>query len=143
VRLLFTILLIFFTGLLLTCSQSTEPEKEPEMAVVYGEFQDATLMAEALASNPQLADWNSQEQFDQVTGATLQSKTLQYNVPPCHVYLDDELVAVSDGYGQFVFEAEEGSLSLMGSCEGYQDDNQQVTVHSNQKNYVIFVLTRD
>ena len=109
---------------------------------VFGEFQDLVLFNDSLQTNPSLKFWDARDIFDGVTGATLQSKTLLYEVPDRTVLLDDSILAVSDGFGQFWFEMQCGTYCLKGCCEGYQEATQVIKVLPNTRNYVNFFLDR-
>ncbi|MBN1480646.1 carboxypeptidase regulatory-like domain-containing protein [candidate division KSB1 bacterium] len=67
---------------------------------VYAEFQDNTLLQEALMTDSSLSEWSEKELFDGVTGATLQSKTLRMKLPDRKIFFADSLIAISDDFGQ-------------------------------------------
>jgi len=110
---------------------------------VYGEFQDMTLFTDSLQTNPSLKDWDAVQIFDDVTGATLQAKTLRYEVPNRYIFLSDSLVALSDGFAQYWFEIQQGTYLLRGACERYLDAEKVVTVLPGKKQYVNFYLHRE
>jgi hypothetical protein len=109
---------------------------------VYGEFQDWNLFNDSLITNPSLANWDAKRIFDAATGATIQYKTLGYEVGERRVYLGDSLLAVSDAWGQFWFKIPCGTRPIKGSCEGYYDAAQVVKVLPNTHHYVNFFLIR-
>lgn len=112
-------------------------------AKLYGEFQDLVLFGEAVASDPSLLQWDVRQIFDGFTGATIQSKTLRYEVPNRYVYLGDSLLAVSDGFGQFWTEVQCGTYCLTGRCQGYREASQVVKIVPGRKNYLCFFLDRE
>jgi hypothetical protein len=116
----------------------------PDSSVVkvYGEFQDLDLFNQRVSENPQLATWDSKQIVDGTTGATLQNKTLQVEVPDRIVSLGDSVVALSDGFGQFWFRIPCGAHRLKGSCEGYRSVTRVVKVRSDRTPYVTFLLPR-
>lgn len=109
---------------------------------VYGEFQDLTLYQERLAEDSTMQSWTEKEIFDGGTYATLQTKWLGYEVPDRMVYLGDQLLAYSDGFGQYWFEIQCGTYPITGSCEGYESVTHTVTVSTDEPVYVNFILPR-
>jgi hypothetical protein len=109
---------------------------------VYGEFQDSGLYSESLLSHPSMADWTAKEQFDGVTGATLQSMTFGGVLPARKVYLGDSLLCFSDDFGQFWAEIQCGTYPLTGSCEGYRSQMRIIRVEPGERTYANFFLSR-
>jgi len=109
---------------------------------IYGEFQDMNLFIEKAAAKPELNTWNSKEIWDGVTGATLQSQTLQYLVPDRNIILGDSVLKVTDGYAQIWVELQQGTYYLKGTCEGYKDAGNVVHVYPDSAQYVNFYLYR-
>ncbi len=109
---------------------------------VYGEFQDVTLYKQSLQTNPSLAQWDAKKIFDDITGATLQAKTLQYEVPDRKVLLGDSLLEIADVWGQYWFRIQCGTYPIKASCEGYHDTTQVIKVLPDQNIYVNFFLRR-
>ena len=109
---------------------------------IYGEFQDMTLFSQNLETNPDLADWGNRQVFEGVTGATLQTKTMHYDVPDRCVFLGDSLLAYSDAFGQFWLEIQCGTYPITGSCEGYFDKSRVITVLPDTRHYLNFFLFR-
>jgi hypothetical protein len=114
---------------------------------VYAEFQDQTLWLDALADHPELDTWNDRELFEGTTGATLQTKWLQIELPDRILFLGDSLLAYSDGFGQCWAKLQCGTYPLTGVCEGYRSVTR--TVHivpyappESEKSYVIFFMNR-
>lgn len=110
---------------------------------LYGEFQDVTLYEEQLLSNPSLANYNSKEIFDGISGATLQAKYLQYEVPPREVFLGDSLVATSDGFGQYWVNLPNGTYPFTATCQGYKSITTQFKIYPDSIQYLNFFLERD
>jgi len=110
---------------------------------VYGEFQDGNLYQQRLIAKPEISNWNSKELFDGISGATLQEKTLGYEIGDIIVSLGDSLVAYSDGFGQYWFEIQCGTYPLSGSCDGYKDMVQTIKVKPDENIYVNFILTNE
>ena len=110
---------------------------------VYGEFQDMGIFSDSLLSKPYLKDWDAKQIYDGVTGATIQSRTLMYHVPPREVFLGDSLVAISDDWGQFWLEIQCGTYPLTGRCENYNDVTLVVKVLPDSRIYVNFYLQRE
>jgi hypothetical protein len=109
---------------------------------VYGEFQDGTLWAQAVAADTTIAGWTDEEAYDGTTGATLQYKWLQTEVSDLNVLIGDSLVAMGDGFGQFWFSMPEGTYVLTGSSDGYVDARKTVTVTGGKRTYVTLILQR-
>lgn len=110
---------------------------------VYGEFHDSTLFSQQLAVNPSMLEWNSKELFDGISGATLQEKTLNHEVPERKVKIGNCQVACSDGFGQYWFTVQCGTYPLNGSCDGYNEKQQIIVVKPNDRLYVNFVLEKE
>lgn len=110
---------------------------------IYGEFQDMTLFNNSLETNPSLAEWDAEQIFASVTGATIQAKTLMYDVPDRKVFLGDSLLAITDGFGQYWIEIQCGTYCITGSCEGYKDAMQVIKVLPDTRVYVNFFLYRE
>ena len=109
---------------------------------IYGEFQDATLFNQNIQTNPALVDWDAKQIFNDITGATIQAKTLQYDVPDRKVFLGDSLLAISDGWGQYWFQIQCGTYPIRGCCEGYYDTTQVIKILADTRSYVNFFLYR-
>ena len=109
---------------------------------VYGEFEDVTLYNQGLQTNPAMASWDSKKIFDDVTGATVQAKTLGYEIPDRKVFLGDSLLAISDGFGQYWFKIQCGIYPITGYCEGYHDTTLVIKVLPDTKVYANFFLHR-
>lgn len=111
--------------------------------VIYGEFQDVDLLNEKLISFPSMEDWNCNQIYDGVTGATIIEKNLQMYVPIGEVYYEDSLLSTARAYGQFYRTLTCGKYSLTGSLEGYINDIQEVEVFNDSMHCVIFFLSRE
>jgi len=109
---------------------------------VYAEFHDLFLFRQMLEDDPSLDTWTQKEMFDGVTGATIQSKTLRYEIPDRTVHLGDSLLAVTDGYAQCWFDLQIGTYPIIGKCEGYQDTTFVVHVPADNRIYINFFLDR-
>jgi hypothetical protein len=116
----------------------------PDFSVgrVAGEFQDQALFNDSLKTNPSLAGWDAKTVYDAATGATLQTKTLQVEVPERRVMLGDSLLATADWWGQYWFKIRTGTYAITGSCEGYESVTQIITVEPNGRLYVNFFMPR-
>jgi len=110
---------------------------------IYGEFQDMTLFNNNLETNPSMAEWDDEQIFASVTGATIQAKTLMYDVPDRKVFLGDSLLAITDGFGQYWIEIQCGTYCITGTCEGYKDAMQVIKVLPDTRVYVNFFLYRE
>ena len=109
---------------------------------IYGEFQDVTLFNQNIQTNPSLVDWDAKQIFNDITGATIQAKTLQYDVPDRKVFLGDSLLAISDGWGQYWFQIQCGTYPITGRCEGYYDTTKVIKIMADTRSYVNFFLYR-
>jgi hypothetical protein len=114
---------------------------------VYAEFQDQTLWHDALVDHPELDTWSNMELFEGTTGATLQTKWLQVELPDRILFLGDSLLAYSDGFGQCWACLQCGTYPITGVCEGYRGDTRTVkivpyTPPESEKSYVIFFMNR-
>ncbi len=107
---------------------------------VYAEFQEGVLFQNQLAQDSTLSQWNEQEMWQGVTGATLQSKTLRRDLPPRQVFLGDSLVALTDDFGQCWFELQRGTYPFTAACDGYADTTRVIRIIGNERTYAIFVL---
>ncbi|HPG40251.1 MAG TPA: hypothetical protein PLP19_14615 [bacterium] len=110
---------------------------------IYGEFQDMNLFVEKAAAKPELNTWNGKEIWESVTGATLQSQTLQYLVPERRVILGDSVLKVTDDFAQYWFELQQGTYYLKATCEGYKSTGKVVHVYPDSVQYVNFYLYRE
>jgi uncharacterized glyoxalase superfamily protein PhnB len=110
---------------------------------IYGEFQDDFLFQQRLLEDTTLSGWTEKEIYDGGTGATLQTKTLEYFVPDRTVSLGDSILAYSDGWGQYFFRMPVGTYSLTGACEGYKSVTRVVRVEADVKTYLNFFLPRE
>jgi hypothetical protein len=109
---------------------------------VYGEFQDQSLFSNALNTDPAIGEWDAKHVFDAATGATIQYKTLGYEVYDRRVFLGDSLLTTSDGWGQFFFRIPGGTYPLTATCAGYDSETVVVRVLPDTKNYINFFLYR-
>ncbi len=108
---------------------------------VYGELHDQTLYDEQLMLNPSLADWNSKELFDGVSGATLQTMTFGLDLPASEIFIGDSLFSVTDGFGQYWFDVQPGTYPLRVSSIDYRDTMQIVKVQKDGRVYANFILS--
>jgi hypothetical protein len=111
--------------------------------VIYGEFQDVDLFNENIISFPDMEDWNSEQIYEGVTGATIIEKNLQTYVPIGEVYYGDSLFTRAKVYGQFYKTLTCGKYSLTGSLEGYINDIQEVDVFNDSIHCIIFFLSSE
>ncbi len=108
-----------------------------------GEFQDMLIFNDSLETNPGLAEWDGKQIFDASTGATIQMKWLNYPVGNREVYLGDDLLGISDAWGQYGFNIQCGTYCFTGKCEGYKSKTHIVTILPDTKIYLNFFLERD
>ena len=109
---------------------------------VFGEFQDQTLFEDSLKTNPSMADWGAKTIYDAATGATIQYKTFDHEVPERRVTLGDSVLAIADAWGQYVIKIRTGVYRITGSCEGYESVTRTVTVEPDGRHYMNFFLPR-
>ena len=110
---------------------------------VFGEFQDRKLFNDSLNTNPSMANWDARTICDAATGATIQFKTYQNEVPERRITLGDSLLDTADAWGQYYFQIRAGTYPVTGSCEGYESVTQIVTVEPNGRQYVNFFLSKN
>jgi hypothetical protein len=140
---LINIILIFSILLFSLCKSDNYNETPTSTGTLYGEFQDGTLFAQKSNENPDLQGQTAEQMWEGVTGATLQAITLQYQVPERKVIIEDSIVAISDGFGQFHCTLPSGKHTLTGTCDGYITKSQTIEIVPDTKNYVIIVLERN
>jgi len=109
---------------------------------VWGEFEDMTLYSEILATDTSKLGWSEQEVYQGGTGATLQSKTLGYEVPDRKVWLGDSLLALADNWGQYSFRLQHGTYPITATCEGYISIDTVITVIPDERIYINFFMYR-
>jgi hypothetical protein len=109
---------------------------------IFGEFQDGTLYQQRLQEDTTLANWTEKQIFEAATGATLQFKTLNDDVPDRYVFLGDSLMATADFWGQYYIIIPCGTYPLTGSCEGYKSEMRVVKVLPDSRNYINYILSR-
>jgi hypothetical protein len=109
---------------------------------VFGEFEDMTLYNEILAADTSKLGWSDLEVYQSGTGATLQSKTLGYEVPDRKVWLGDSLLAKADNWGQYSFKLQCGTYPITATCEGYNNIDTVITVIPDERIYLNFFMHR-
>ncbi len=109
---------------------------------VFGEFEDMTLYNEVLAADTSKLGWSDLEVYQAGTGATLQSKTLGYEVPDRKVWLGDSLLALADNWGQYSFKIQYGTYPITATCEGYNSIDTVITVIPDEHLYINFFMRR-
>lgn len=109
---------------------------------VYGEFQDLDLFQSQLVHNQELSAWDEKQEYEGVTGATLQWKWLDHPVGDCLVAFSDSILAYADGFGQYWFEIQNGTYPFIASCEGYVDQTRVFTVQAEKTVYMNFYLQK-
>jgi len=109
---------------------------------VYGELHDQSLYNEQLARNPSMADWNGEELFDGLSGATLQTVTFGYDLPSAEIFIGDSLIALTDGFGQYWVDLQSGTYPLRVSMPGYRDTIQIIQVEQDSHIFANFILTQ-
>ncbi len=95
---------------------------------IRGEFQDIILFEDSLLTHPSMANWDAQQIWQASTGATMIGKFLLYNVPRQKIYLGDSLVSITDDWAQYALKIQCGTYRLTGTCDGYYDAAEVVTV---------------
>jgi hypothetical protein len=106
---------------------------------IRGEFQDIILFNDSLINHPSMANWDAQQVWQASTGATMIGKFLLYNVPRQKIYLGESMVSITDDWAQFALKIQCGTYQLTGTCEGYYDANEVVTVLPGKLSDAIFV----
>jgi hypothetical protein len=109
---------------------------------VTGEFQDLVIFNDSLQTHPEMANWSDQAICDGVTGATMQIKTLHYDVPPRQIFLGDSMLIESDGWGQYSFKIQVGTYSIRATCEGYKDVVHTIHVAPDDRQYFAIFMDR-
>lgn len=109
---------------------------------VYGELHDQFLYNEQLARDPSMADWNGEELFDGLSGATLQTVTFGYDLPSAEIFIGDSLIALTDGFGQYWVDLQSGTYPLRVSMPGYRDSIQIIQVEPDSHIFANFILTQ-
>lgn len=107
---------------------------------IFGEFHDKLLYKQQLITKPEIQDWTAEMLFDGVSGATMQRKTLQHEVPEIRVLLGDSIVATADGYGQYGFNIQCGTYPISVTCNGYKNSEQTIEVTTNDLTCINFIL---
>jgi len=125
-----------------TTTQNFNLTADATTARVLGEFQDLVIFNDSLITRPDLKDWEAKRIFEEVTGATLQAKTLGYDIPPCQLFLGDSLLTISDPFGQFWFKIQCGTYPIKGSSEGYESTTQIIKIMPDTRHYLNFYLNR-
>ena len=111
--------------------------------IVCGEFHDAVLFKQALEADPGKSGRDDKEIWEHASGATIQAKTFGRAVGRSTVWLDGDMLAAADGFGQFRTELAPGKYSLTGKCDGYSPLELRIKVRSGRKTYVNFILEPD
>jgi hypothetical protein len=114
---------------------------EASYGKVFGEFEDASLLAEAFEAVPAMRRWSDRELCEGLSGATIQAKTMG-RVPDRIVLEKGRRVAYADGYGQFFVALKPGVHELVGRCKGYRDAKARVELRAGSEKYVIFSLEK-
>ena len=112
------------------------------IGLVYGEFQELNLFNDSLQTHPAMASWDASQIYDRTTGATMIDKFLQYDVPDRKIYLGDSLLTKSDSWATYLFRIQCGTYQFRGTCEGYYDQTEVVTIPEDHPVYVNFFLLR-
>jgi hypothetical protein len=107
---------------------------------VYGELHDQSIYKERLIADPSMANWSDGELFDGVSGATIQTMTFGYDLPPSELYIGDSLFSLTDGFGQYWFEVQAGTYPLSISSPGYRDSTMIIKVEPDTSIFGNFIL---
>jgi hypothetical protein len=126
-----------------TVTHNFSLQSDNTTGILVGEFQDLLIFNDSLETNPGLAGWAAKHIFDAATGATIQMKWLNYPVGDREVYLGDDLLGISDAWGQYGFYIQCGTYCFTGKCEGYKSKTHIVTILPDTKFYLNFFLERD
>jgi Carboxypeptidase regulatory-like domain len=112
---------------------------------IRGEFQDIILFNDSLVNHPSMANWDAQQVWQASTGATMIGKFLLYNVPRQKIFLGDNQISITDDWAQYALKIQCGTYQLTGTCVGYYDANEVITVLPgglNDATYVNFFMMR-
>lgn len=115
---------------------------DTSVGTVYGEFQDLMLFKQKSVNKPQILTWDEHEIYDGVTGATIYKIGYPDPIPPRNVILDDSILAVSDGFGQYWFTIQSGTYPVTGACYGYSDTSRIIKILPGSNNYINFFLRK-
>lgn len=115
---------------------------DSSMGRVYGEFQDMQLYKGAISKKPEIDTWDEKKKFDALTGATLFYKNFDDSLPPRLVIMNQDTIAIADGFGQYWFKIQSGTYQIEGLCESYKNSKVTITVGPNSKNYQNFYLEK-
>ena len=126
-----------------TVTHNFSLQSDNTTGIIVGEFQDLVIFNDSLQTNPGLAEWDEKQIFDAATGATIQMKWLHYHLGDREVYLGDDLLGISDAFGQYGFYIQCGTYCFTGRCEGYKSKTHIVTILPDTKTYLNFFLDRD
>jgi hypothetical protein len=126
-----------------TVTHNFSLQSDNTTGILVGEFQDLLIFNDSLETNPGLAEWDGKKIFDAATGATIQMKWLNYPVGNREVYLGDDLLGISDAWGQYGFIIQCGTYCFTGKCEDYKSKTHIVTILPDTKIYLNFFLERD
>ena len=115
------------------------PAQDQEVKV-YGEIQVGPLLRSSIAQNPEIGSWNAESLWDGTTGATLQTKTLGEDLGDATLWLDGQIVAYADSWGQFWFKIQPGQYTITTRCQWYVDCVQKITVPAVPKHWISVVI---
>lgn len=110
---------------------------------VYGEFQDLQLYKNSISQKPEIDTWDEKKKFDASTGATLFYKNFEDSIPPRLIILNQDTIAIADGFAQYWFKIQSGTYQIEARCSGYKSSKTIVTVKPNSKNYKNFYLEKN
>lgn len=110
---------------------------------LYGEFQDLLIFNNATQAKPEMEDWDPEQIYMGVTGATMHPMGMQRDLPERRVYLGDSLMTICDAWGQYWFEIQRGTYPFRGTCDGYKDDTRTIKLSTVNKNYLNFFLVQE
>lgn len=114
--------------------------KDSSVGKVYGEFQDMFIYEQKLIENPEISTWDEKQKFDAVTGATFYSKP--DTLPARYVIMNNDTLAVSDGFGQYWFKIQCGTYYITGMCNGYSNSSGIIKVLPGSKVYRNFYMQK-
>ncbi len=109
---------------------------------VYGELHDSEQYHGRLSLDPSMEDWTGKELFDGVSGATIQTMTFGYDLPPAEIYIEDSLLTLTDGFGQYWIDIQSGTYPIRVSMPGWDEDTKVIRVEPDSTAFCNFILAQ-
>jgi len=117
--------------------------KDTSFGKVFGEFQDVALFEQKAIDKPVIKTWDEKQVYDWTTGATMYK--ISYPNPfitPRTVSLEDSIISVSDGFGQYYLKIQCGTYLITGACDGYTSSSKIIKVRKDAYTYANFYLEK-